>query len=170
MNPSVYLRPLKIEDAEISYKWRNQPHIWSYTKYIPDKEITVETETNWLAGILTRHDEKRFAICLKEEDRYVGNTQLLNIAGGTACFHIFIGESDLWGKGIAKAATYLLMQYAFRTINLEKVSLEVNAANLPGIAVYAKIGFLPVGQDNEFINMELTKQRFEEVFMNEEVL
>lgn len=48
----------------MSYQWRNNPKIWRHTCSKPDRHITVEMESESLARILTREDEKRFAICL----------------------------------------------------------------------------------------------------------
>ena len=35
MNNSIYLRPLVLDDAKISYKWRNTPEIWKYSRFDP---------------------------------------------------------------------------------------------------------------------------------------
>ena len=40
----IYIRPLRIEDALISYKWRNICEIWALTGSRPDIEITPELE------------------------------------------------------------------------------------------------------------------------------
>jgi RimJ/RimL family protein N-acetyltransferase len=66
MNKEVFIRPLRLEDAQMSYQWRNNPKIWRHTLSKPDRHITVEMEAESLARILTREDEKRFAICLSD--------------------------------------------------------------------------------------------------------
>ena len=73
MNKEVYIRPLRLEDAQMSYQWRNSPKIWRHTLSKPDRHITVEMEAESLARILARQDEKRFAICLSENRAYIGN-------------------------------------------------------------------------------------------------
>ncbi|WP_207425891.1 GNAT family N-acetyltransferase [Pedobacter sp. SYSU D00535] len=161
---AIYLRPLSVEDAKTSYRWRNNPEVWSYTKFKAEEQISVEVETEWLQNVLKRKNEKRFAICLKNTNQYVGNIQLLNIADRSAEFHIFIGEPSLWGKGIGKAATSLLMNYAFNKIKLSRISLEVKPDNLPGVAVYTRMGFEPTGEHDGFIVMELTRVRFRDAY------
>jgi diamine N-acetyltransferase len=160
MNSVVYLRPLSVNDASISYRWRNMPEIWRFTKAAYANEITLETEKAWLSGVLKRKDQRRFAICLKKNDQYIGNVQLLDITQTDASYHIFIGETCCWGKGIAQAVTLSVMNYAFRDLNLQKVSLHVHMNNFAGIAVYLKIGFHAVAQEESFIIMELSQSRF----------
>lgn len=161
MSNEVYIRPLRIEDASISYKWRNDPEIWIYTQFNRNNEITLEIESDWLKSKLVKEDEKRFAICLTETDQYIGNVQLINIKNKSAEFHLFIGEKDFWGKGIGSKVTSLIINYAFDELGLDNVSLEVNEDNLPAQAIYKKMGFLEANKKNNFIKMWLTKDRFE---------
>ena len=58
----ITIRPLCIEDALTSYKWRNNPNIWKYTGNKPDKVITPEIETEWIKKVLKNENERRFAI------------------------------------------------------------------------------------------------------------
>lgn len=162
MNPAVYIRPLVLDDAKTSYKWRNDADIWKYTEYRPDRHISPEMEEEWLKSKLTKINEKRFAICLEENDRYIGNVQLLEIEKGNASYHIFIGERDFWGKGISQKATKLILSYAFSELNLENVLLEVNPLNVAALTVYGKIGFVPVGENesNGFFKMIISKNEF----------
>lgn len=160
MMNQVYIRPLIIEDAATSYKWRNDSEIWRFTKFNRTQDITIEMEANWLENVLAREDERRFAICLKQNDQYIGNIQLLNIKNNSAEFHLFIGESEFWGKGIGKQASALILKYAFDDLFLDNVILDVNKDNLPAIAIYKRMGFLEATEKNDFIEMLLTKDVF----------
>ena len=101
MNKEVYIRRLRLEDAQMSYQWRNNPKIWGHTLSKPDRHIAVEMEAESLAKVLTREDEKRFAICLSDNGAYIGNIFYTDIRDGEAQLHIFIGEQRLCGKGRA---------------------------------------------------------------------
>lgn len=162
MNSSVYIRPLVLDDAKISYRWRNDPEIWRYTGFKPNKHISLETEEAWLKAKLKNTDERRFAICLYESNQYIGNIQLININNGEASYHIFIGEKKFWGKGFAKQATKLILQYAFAELGVDRVLLEVNQFNIAAYEVYKKMGFVSVGQNesNGFIKMMLKQTDF----------
>lgn len=148
-------------DAQVSYRWRNDPEIWAYTEFKPDHQISLKTEQDWLKKKLSNKNEQRFAICLASNHRYIGNIQLLDIDSNAGSFHIFIGEKEFWGKGIAQQATRLILNYAFAELGLQQVELEVNAANLAAIAVYKKMGFLNTGSNNNtgFVKMICTQKR-----------
>jgi Acetyltransferases, including N-acetylases of ribosomal proteins len=107
----IEIRPLVISDASISWKWRNDPHIWKLTGRKWNNEVTKQMEEKWLEAVIINKNEKRFAICVNK--KYVGNVQLTDINKNKAQFHIFIGEKSYWGKGIATEATKLILDYGF---------------------------------------------------------
>lgn len=150
---NVEIRPLRIEDAGISWKWRNDPEIWEYTGSKPDRYITYELEKTWLEGVLAREGEKRFAI-LAEGD-YVGNTQLTNIENGVAQFHIFIGDLQYHGKGVGYEATKLVIDFGAQVLKLNKIWLKVNSRNLAAYKIYVKCGFIEMKRSGDWIVMEL---------------
>lgn len=162
MNTFIYLRPLELADAMISYRWRNDPEIWQYTGSKPDKYISPELETAWLSTKMNKTDEKRFAICLLDNNQYIGNVQLLEIDHEKAWFHIFIGEKELWGLGISQKATTIVLYYAFSELELTYVLLSVNPLNIAAYSVYEKLGFSYTGKTdkNGFMEMKLSKDAF----------
>lgn len=164
MSYAVYLRPLRLEDAKISYKWRNDSEIWKFTGSRPDRHITYEMEKEWLYNSLQRKGEKRFAICLQKGHRYIGNTQLIDIKRRQASFHLFIGDKTYWGKGIGREVTYLILRFAFSELSLQQVSLEVHKENIPALSIYKCMGFLHAGENRDFWVMLLTKARFSQFF------
>lgn len=159
MKTSIFLRPLVLADAMTSFRWRNNPEVWKFTPFRPSAPITAEIETKWLSEVLLREGQKRFAICLSETERYVGNVQLINIADGVAEFHLFIAEMDCWGKGIGSQATALILDYGFNTLHLDKILLDVNPENSGAVAVYKKLGFKETGYEGQFIKMELQRNQ-----------
>ncbi|MAB57136.1 MAG: hypothetical protein CL524_06250 [Aequorivita sp.] len=149
---NILIRPLTIEDAAISYKWRNDPEVWKFTGSRPSREITAEIERDWLKNSLGDKSKTRFAILVDGE--YVGNVQLTDIIlNKTAEFHIFIGDKSFWGKGVAKEATYQILQYAKEGLNLQSVFLDVNKENLPAIKSYKKNGFVIANETKDSIKM-----------------
>ena len=148
----VSVRPLKKEDALTSYKWRNNPVVWKYTGSRPDRYITPEIEMEWITRVLKNTDEKRYAIIAENE--YVGNVQLLNITKQSAEFHIFIGDTNFWNKGVATKATMLVIKEA-KKLNLDYITLKVNKSNTAAIKLYNKAGFEFNSQDNDSYTMLL---------------
>ncbi|MGN8068879.1 GNAT family N-acetyltransferase [Mucilaginibacter sp. 22184] len=160
MTISVYIRPLVLEDAQTSYLWRNDPQIWTFTKFKATKRITSRMETAWLQDNLRKPDQIRFAICLKGLDTYIGNIQLLDIQQNKAELHLFIGNKLYWGKGIGYQATMLILKYAFFFKDLESLYLRVHPANIPALSIYEKAGFEITGEKDGLVMMSISKKKF----------
>lgn len=147
----VEIRPLEEKDALISYKWRNNPLIWKYTGNRPDKTITPEIELDWIRKVLKNENEKRFAIIA--DSIYVGNVYLTNVENHTASFHIFIGESDYWGKGVATIVLDKIISYSNK-IHLSKLILKVHQDNISAQKLYKKAGFVETSREGDRVSME----------------
>jgi len=59
---------------------------------------------------------------------------------------LFIGEKSLWNAGYGTDATRTLVQWGFRELNLNRVSLRVFEDNAAAIRCYEKIGFRHEGR------------------------
>ena len=138
----IYIRPLTVKDASVSFRWRNNPNIWELTGSKPDMKITYKIEYEWITRVLNRKNESRFAICVTDTGQYIGNVQLTNINEGKAEFHIFIGEMSFWGKGIGTLATKLMLEHGFYVLGLKEIILWVNEQNQNAIIIYMKYGFV----------------------------
>ncbi len=149
------IRPLIIDDAKISYKWRNNSEIWKFTGRRPDRFISYKDELKWIKDVLARDNEKRFAIV--SDDHYVGNIQLTGINRSEAFYHIFIGEKIFWGQGIGYEATKLILTYAFQELKLDFVKLQVRVEHENGIRLFKKNGFQEVHRDKEIILLIINK-------------
>ena len=145
--PCIYIRPLRVEDGLISYKWRNDEEIWRLTGASPPGEVTPEIEVNWYKSTLQNANEKKFAICLEHNDKYIGNIQLTSVTEHDAEYHIFIGEKLHWGKGYAQQSTRLLIEIARHEYKLRRIYLYVNPENKAAIRVYEKLGFIKTSNE-----------------------
>ena len=104
----VKIRPLEEKDAFTSVKWRNISKIWEHTGSAPDREITIEDELTWIKKVIADPSSKRFAILA--DGKYVGNIYLTDIKDKKGEYHVFIGEMDYWGKGIARKASEQIIE------------------------------------------------------------
>jgi len=150
----VYLRPLRLEDARTSWRWRNNPEVWKNTGSAPDHYITEEAETEWLRKALADSTARRFAICLKADDRYVGNIYLTDIVGDTAEQQTFIGEPSLWGKGIGTRARAALYEIAVRDLGITRIVSTIRTRNVASLKSVFKLGFTEVSRDAEWVRLE----------------
>ena len=137
----IIIRKLEPNDAEISWKWRNDPEIWKYTDRSHHDYITKEIEQAWIEQSLTQAGNKRFAICVGREQKYVGNIQLCIDENDEAAYHIFIGDREQWGKGIAYKATSWVIEYASNELHLKKLIAKVHKDNEASLKFLTKSGF-----------------------------
>ena len=139
MSEEVYLRPLTIDDAAISWRWRNDPSIWRYTGSRPDREVTEEMEREWSAKVIADPSRMNFAICCKADNRYIGNVYIVNMHGEVGELGIFIGESSARGHGYGVQVLRLLKEEAKKR-GVSKILIDVAKDNIPAIIIYLKSG------------------------------
>ena len=90
--------------------------------------------------------EFSFLIRTLAEDKMIGFTDLWVMWNHqTAWLSIGIGEAEYRGKGYGTDAMRLTLAYAFRELNLYRISLTVFSYNPRAIHVYEKLGFVREG-------------------------
>lgn len=141
-NNRIYLRALEIEDYKISIKWRNDDGIWDMlggTKYF----VSSAYEKKWVEDVIYNSKDVKLAICLKENNRYIGNVYMTNIDSlRQSCHsHILIGERDCWGKGYAREALMMAIEYMFKERNMHRIQATVLESNKQSLRMHEKCGY-----------------------------
>lgn len=141
----VRIRPITLEDTQDVLRWRNNPAVMA--NFIYRKKLTAEDHINWLNTKVFTGDTAQFIIEETETDNKVGSVYLRDIdrTHRKGEFGIFIGEDCARGKGYGTIAARQILQYAFTSLDLNKVFLRVFADNLSAIACYKKVGFIEDG-------------------------
>ncbi len=137
----VYLRPLERADAPALVPWFNDPEVLrTVARHRP---INLQEEEAWLERTQGSEHDLGLGIVPRATDQLVGVTGLhqMDFKNRHAAFGIIIGDKENWGKGYGTEATGLLIQYAFDTLNLNRVWLHVYEFNERGIRAYEKVGF-----------------------------
>lgn len=147
----ITIRPLRIEDAYKSVKWRNDSEVFKYTGNTYDHIISIDSELAWIQKVINNSDEYRCAILADEV--YVGNVYLTGITDEKADYHIFIGEKNYWGKGVAREASKQILEYAFSELRLKRVELRVRTENCRAVSLYTSLGFKIINDDDTWIKM-----------------
>lgn len=140
MNDAVYIRPLTVDDAAISYKWRNDAEIWQHTERRPDRLITEQMEREWACRVINDPSRINYAICLKRSNKYIGNIYLVNVKDGRGELGVFIGDKEQWGKGYAQKALHLMKKLAYSEFGVKEISIGVNKDNVSALVTYLKSG------------------------------
>lgn len=146
-NELLFLRPLEAADATTNYlSWLNDSEvtIGMVSGRYPSTQAQL---IRFIEGVNADPNAVMLAICLNEGGQHVGNIKLdrFDYPSGTCELGLMIGDKAQWGKGIAKAACRLIIEYAFHTLNMRKVSLTVYSNNPAAVHVYRSLGFQEEG-------------------------
>lgn len=142
----IYLRALEPQDYLISVKWRHNDDIWDMVSG-PKYFVSSEYEKTWVQKAISNKDEMILAICLKENDKYIGNSILNHFdwINRSAESGTMIGDKSEWGKGYGVEALMLKLKFAFRERGLERVSACTLESNIGSQRVGEKCGFVQEG-------------------------
>jgi len=137
----VILTPLEEEDAEFIRMMENDPEV-RYSLFL-FKPLTKMEADKKVHDMITSPNTLMFMIIDMETDQIVGQTGLVRIdfVSRAAVFYIAILDKACRSKGLGTETTRLMVDYAFNTLNLNRIQLHVNTENLPAVHIYEKVGF-----------------------------
>jgi RimJ/RimL family protein N-acetyltransferase len=144
----LYLRPLEVTDLELCQVWINDPEIRPYlSRAFPADRAG---QRAWIEK-QDRGDIRSglaLAIVLREGNRHIGNMGLhrINWIHRSAETGTLIGERDCWSQGYGSEAKLLLVEYAFNTLGLNRLSSRVLATNPRSLACQLKCGYVEEGR------------------------
>ena len=146
------LRTLDRPDLPRCVAWLNDPEVRA--GLLVYRPLSQTEEEAWFEAALRREaNERPFAIerMVPEGWQHIGNIGLMNIDWRCrlAEVGIFIGEKAYWNQGYGREAMRLMLQYAFNTLNLNRISLHVFSTNIRAIRSYERTGFVQEGRLRE---------------------
>ncbi|MEU2949244.1 GNAT family N-acetyltransferase [Nocardiopsis alba] len=111
------------------------------------KRFTEEELRAFAASRPDRHDRADWMIHDRDTGAYVGECALIDLDPDNAEMHYRISLNGLavTGKGYGTAATDAVLEYAFETVGLHRVALEVFDFNTRARRSYEKSGFVREG-------------------------
>jgi RimJ/RimL family protein N-acetyltransferase len=143
----VYLRPLEPDDADLIHRWFEDTRLQTLMGDLP---MSLAKRRQRYADSVKEDgsDVFRFVICLLDDDRAVGRTDIFEVdrQNGSCGFGISIGDPELWGRGFGTDAVNALVDFAFGQLRLERVWLDTDAHNARAQAAYRKAGFTEEGR------------------------
>ncbi len=137
----IKLRRFCKSDIPNKVKWINDPQNNTYLHY--DLPLEVEKTEKWFDANKDRTD--RYDATILCDGTPVGLIGLLSISNDKAEYYITMGESEYKGKGIAKQASLLLIDYARETLKLKKLELYTEVDNVGAQHLFERIGFVNQG-------------------------
>ncbi|MBK6444137.1 MAG: GNAT family N-acetyltransferase [Bacteroidetes bacterium] len=142
----IRLRALTLEDALVTWQWRNQDEIRNDFSGHPFP-VNYEQEKEWYLKILGSNiPTTAFGIEIVSSSQLAGMTFLKNInqLHRQAEFAILVDKAQS-GKGYGKEACMQTLQFAFSNLGLHRIFLKVRKDNTAAIKVYTACGFTEEG-------------------------
>jgi len=139
----IDLVPLNSEHINLYAKWKNNPNVRIYARYIIPQ--TVEDMKKFFEPSKDKiKREINFEIWHKKTKKPIGTGIVSGIDwyGQTASLGLIIGEPEYWGQKIGEEATGLMVKYAFNELNLYKIYAGINTANIGSWRCAEKNGFI----------------------------
>ena len=151
-------------DHEIMAKWMNNSE---YARMIDD-DPAMPRNADYFAEAdkkdKERHDKFSFRVRTLADDRLIGFVELgVWWSNHMTWLGAGIGEPDYWGRGYGTDAIRLGVNYAFRELGLNKISLGVFSYNTRAVRAYEKVGFSHEGSSRAVLYRD--GQRFDELHM-----
>lgn len=140
---SVLLRPLTLGDfenlLEIS---ENEPETWEYSLVRADGKTNLENYIQLALEAKANSTEFPFIVFDKKSKKYAGCTRFYDINFNFKTLQLgytWYGKA-FRGTGLNKHCKFLLLQFAFETLNMERVEFRADNNNLRSIAAIKSIG------------------------------
>lgn len=152
----VTLRPFGEAELERYLEWVNDAEVAAQVGRATP--VTATEHRRWYEQAIHRSDTVMFAVYTNEGQRYVGNVWLWGVhqVNRNAELRILLGDPQGQGRGCGTDACKVLLDFAFRRMNLHKVYLYVLASNPRAKRAFEKAGFREEGllRDEFFVEGE----------------
>lgn len=149
----IFLSPFDKTDIPILTKWMNDPIVasgWGNPYGLINEDKMYEQMQN------NQKNGYCFSIITKEEEKLVGYCMIYNFdkVCRSASFGVIIGDEEERNRGYGRDAVNLILEFAFKTLNIHSVYLGVFDFNKVAVDLYTKIGFRVIGtkRENYFLN------------------
>lgn len=165
----VTLRPLEFDDIDLLYGWESDIELSLQGGWVPVLSRVAFRQKYEMRISDPNPDQKLFGIVF--EERLVGYVQLARIdrEEGIAAIGIVIGEKAFQGRGIGSTALRIVLDFAFKVTNLERVYAEVYGFNQRSQRLMEHVGFVKEGilRQHEVHNGERQDMHFYGILKSE---
>jgi RimJ/RimL family protein N-acetyltransferase len=162
-------------DAEIFARWGQDSEYQQLQGSGPSSLWSAKQFKDWAEKHYA--EMYSFSICTLDEDTGIRNDAVvadthiigsIDLGGidwvsGNAWVGIGIGEREYWGKGYGSDAMNVLLDFAFGSLNLKRISLTVFEYNERAMKSYLKVGFKEEGRERQW--MQRAGERYDLIYM-----
>lgn len=142
-NEKTLLRPLKISDIDYLLPYsEHEPEIWKYALQSAAGKENLEKYLKTALNGRNEHKEYPFIVFDKTKNKYAGSTRFYDIQLSNQTLQLgftWYGKA-FQGTGLNKNCKYLLLEFAFESLGMERVEFRADKNNLRSIAAMKSIG------------------------------
>ena len=151
-NDHVRMSPLRISHLDMLYASADNSNVWSY---FLDKGHGVQLEGYIKHALKMRamQEEYSFVIFSKINQEYVGMTRVYEVQYSNRSVkigHTWLNE-NYWGKGINQICKYLLFEFIFDTLQMNRIGFGVSSENHRSLHALERIGCKREGILREYL-------------------
>ena len=147
-NENVLLRPLKVTDVnKLLYFAENEQDIWQYSLIQPKDKNSLEEYIKLALNDRANKKSYPFIVFDKQKNKYAGSTRFYDINS----FHKSLSLGYTWygkdfrGTKLNKNCKYLLLEFAFEKLEVERVEFKADKNNARSINAMKSIGCVEEG-------------------------
>ena len=150
---SVRLATFSDDNVKTLNNWYCDSEFLRYYDYLPAFPKSEFQLIEMIKDVRKSNDMYIFAIREKLNDKLIGVCGFENIIwnNGTSNIYIGLGDKEYRGKGMAKEALSLAIDFGFMELNFHRIQLSVISYNNAAISLYEKLGFIREGVMREFV-------------------
>ena len=144
----VVLSAIEPEDIPAIVRWRNEPEV--HKGFIEYEPLSTTQQAAFLASLTPNGSRRLWLIHAREHLSHTSGRTPVGTVGimdldwrNRRCEFgpIFIGELEYRGRGLAKEAEILVLDYCFNHLGLHKVFAHVTESNAEVIHLHEAAGF-----------------------------
>jgi RimJ/RimL family protein N-acetyltransferase len=144
----VTLRPVLAEDAAGLFAMDDETgRLTGSPKKQDDPNWTLENLQRWYASRAEHDDRIDLSIIERATGAWAGEVVLneLDVGNESCGFRIALQGPRFYGRGLGTEATRLIIDYAFATVGVHRIELQVYDFNPRARHVYESVGFVHEG-------------------------
>ena len=147
-NDVVRLQPLQVTDYEKLVEFSiNEPNLWRFNANGPDNPENLKKYIDKALSQKNKQLEYPFVVFDKTKNKIAGSTRFYNI--NLDAKHLEIGFTwygkEFQGTSLNKNCKFLLLEFAFEKMQLERVGFRANNLNIRSINAMKSIGCIQEG-------------------------
>jgi RimJ/RimL family protein N-acetyltransferase len=147
-NDKIILRPMVESDFNLLSEYSiNEPDIWKYNGNEPNNAENLKKYIDKALYNRKMEIDYPFTVINKAENKVIGSTRFysINLINKTTELGFTWYGKKYHGTYVNKNCKFLLLEFAFEQLDMERVGFRANSLNIPSIFAMKSIGCIEEG-------------------------